>query len=130
GRSLVTWANKEGKVQGPHFVEKAISEWNVDPAPSITLQPYRTALESLAKQFDRSGAKVITVLQENARGDDPRRRLLAARGLAAINAIGPLVDLLGDEGKDRTDVRRAAILSLRQTLSRGPEQGNLLYDRK
>src|SRR6185369_7148639 len=35
GRSLVTWANKEGKVQGPHFVEKAISEWNVDPAPSI-----------------------------------------------------------------------------------------------
>jgi len=130
GRSLLTWDNKEGKLRGPHSVEKAIPEWNVDPAPSITLQPYMAALEGFARQFDRPGAKVNAVLLDNAKGDDPRRRLLATRALAAVNAVGALLDLLVDEGKERPDVRRAAILALRQTLSRGPEQANLLYDRK
>lgn len=130
GRSLVTWENREGKLGGPHAIDKPIPIWEVEMPIGIILRPYQTALEELAKDFDRPSAKVSAVLLDSAKSADARRRVLGMRGLAAINAVTPLLDLLADESKDGTDLRREAATHLRQSLQRGPDQAALLFDRK
>ena len=43
---------------------------------------------------------------------------------------GPLVDVLGKGETGANEVRQEALFALRHWLSRGPDQGSLLYNRK
>jgi hypothetical protein len=77
-----------------------------------------------------SGKTLEVALQETLQKPDPASRVLAVYCLTAIDSIGPVIDVLGDEDRDHRADREAAFFALQRWVGRSAKQAKVLYDEK
>jgi hypothetical protein len=106
------------------------------PSPEILPEVRRAGLKRMLAALKdleallASPKSLDVALRETLEKPDPAARLLAIYCLAAIDAIGPVIDVLGDEDPTHLYDREAAFYSLRRWVGRSASQGKLLYDEK
>jgi hypothetical protein len=132
---LVQWSSRY-KVQEPRLLDKAPYYWDkVSPSREVVAQSRRdeirdmnTALKSLELL---SRDKTIDVaLRESLEKSEIASRKLAIYCLGAIDDLGKLIEVLGDENPEHWIDRDAATWTLLRWVSRRAGQGKRIYDPK
>jgi hypothetical protein len=125
------------KSAGPYKVAQMTPALRKEPpAPELLAEPRRDALKKMdlaLKNLETllGSAKSLEVaLQETMQKPDPVSRVLAVYCLTSIDAIGPVIDVLGDEDPNHFPDREAAFYSLQRWVARSSKQSKLLYDEK
>jgi hypothetical protein len=127
GPSLFVWDNKGSGWRGPIKLDRALPEFNKQPPATPLAKEMAVALQELSlRMVGKQRPEVI--LLEGREKEQPMGRLLAIYSLCALDEVGKLIEILGDETEAHSPDREAAIFALRRWLSRGPEQGRQLYD--
>ncbi|MBI1914299.1 MAG: hypothetical protein HYS12_06115 [Planctomycetes bacterium] len=127
GPALLFWNNKL-KRQGPFADPAAAPFWNPDRSLPREHQVLVAAREELANQLAKPGRAVEVGLQESLQSNKSEHRILAIRCLGALDAVGALIDGLGDPM--HPEVRVESAEALRIWIGRGKEQAGKLYDPK
>jgi hypothetical protein len=125
------------RTAGPFKVDQATPALRREPPPPELLPEARreslrrmeTALKNLEALLG-SGKSLEVALQETLQKPDPAGRVLAVYCLTAIDAIGPVIDVLGDEDPQHVADREAAFFALQRWVGRSPKQAKRLYDEK
>src|SRR5262249_44839539 len=129
GPALLFWNNKSTR-RGPFAESRVAPFWSPDLKLPREHQVLVAAGEELANELVVKPGRTVEVglqgILQSAR--KPEHRILAIRCLGALDALGALIDGLGDPM--HPDVRFEAAVALRIWISRGKEQAGKLYDRK
>jgi hypothetical protein len=130
GPSFFTWDNKGRGLQGPKKLPRAFPQWDKSPPPN--LKEAASALAAMADLSKRMMEKkeVNVVLLEGRSSQQISDRLLAIYSFGALDEVKQLLDVLGDEDPAHGLERITAVSVLQRWLSRGPEMGKRLFDRK
>jgi hypothetical protein len=89
----------------------------------------QSALDLLSKgMMDNSKSVNIALKEGSELSRDLGLRLLCIYSMSAIDDLGKLVDILASEAPASAPDRDGAIFALRRWLSRGPRQGDQLYN--
>ncbi len=89
-----------------------------------------TALKNLETLLGSGKKPLRDALKETHVLPDPVARVLAIYCLAAIDAVGLVLDSLGEQREGGAADREAAMFALQRWVSRGSQQAKLLYDEK
>lgn len=135
------WARMEWdsftRTRGPIKEDKqplALSEQ--PPSPELLTEARREGLRRMQAALKDLevllGTKKATevALKELLERKDPAARVLAIYGLTAIDAIGTVIDVLGDEDPNHFLDREAAFYSLQRWVARSANNSKQLYDEK
>jgi hypothetical protein len=131
------WDSFTGRPRsGPVKEDKLPASWSIQPPSPDLLPEGRRAdlkrMQAALKDLEvlLGSRKVVDALRETLEKSDPKARALAIYCLTAVDAIGPVIDALGDEDPAHYTDREAAFYSLQRWVSRSPAEGKQLYDEK
>jgi hypothetical protein len=129
GPALILWDNIGAGAQGPMPVDAVPPIWSKDPPKTDLARDMVIALQEQSVRM--VGNKPLDVaLVEGLQVERPASRLLAVYSLGAINEARKLLEILGEADPTHYLDRDTAVFTLRRWLSRGPQQGQQLYDPK
>jgi serine/threonine protein kinase len=129
GPAVFLWDNIGPGAQGPKTLKTVPPIWSKDPPRTDLAKDMTLALEELSGRMAER-KPLDMVLMEGLHQERQASRLLSVYCLGAIDEARKLVEILGDEDPAHYLDRNTAIFALRRWLSRGPEQGQRLYDEK
>jgi hypothetical protein len=136
GPALFVWDNKGSGAQGPIRVEKVPAFWDKTLSPpagndaSKWFDEMKLALVELSKRMVENKPLGVALAEARQPNQPLGQRLLSIYALCALDGIRDLFDVLEADAPEQAPDRNAAIFTLRQWISRGAEQGTLLYDEK
>ncbi len=123
GPALLAWDNNQKEVTPQPFDSGSLRAWDRDPPQTKAAEDDVLATkELLAHSSDKP---VEVTLHELLRSDRPASRVLAVFSLGALDAVAEVVDALYD--KVHEEVRGAAVMALRQWVSRRADHDRKLY---
>ncbi len=126
GPAIFSWDNKGSGARGPVRLDKRPPAFTKDVPMTPQAKAMRVALQELSMQLTQKKALDVALLEGREKG--PAARTLSIYSLSAIDAVPQLLDILSDEDPAHGPDRQTAIFTLRRWISRGPEQGKLLFD--
>jgi hypothetical protein len=130
GPAEFSWNNVGAMSRRPKELQQ-LPAWAESPArlagPTVT-EEMREALANLQARLEAHHANpVASLLKEGLNQPAPASRVLAVYGLGAVDKLGELVSVLGDE-KQQAEVRRAAIIAIQHWMSREAENEQRLSE--
>jgi hypothetical protein len=128
GPGLLTWNNVDKGVQGPVHLKEVPVLWAKSLPRNELADRTKRAIDELFKGFANEKVPVEVTLQQALKSEDSAQRVLAILCMGAIDDLSALIDALGDEDGQHSDVRLVAIHALRHWLGRNDEQQDKLYD--
>jgi hypothetical protein len=130
------WDSHSGR-RGPMKEERLpVSLSKEPPSPDLLPEARRDALKRTQLALRDlevllSSPKSLRIaLKETSEKADPAARVLAVLCLTAIDAIEPVIEILGSEDRNYFLDREAAFFALQRWVSRKAGQHRLLYDEK
>jgi hypothetical protein len=128
GPAWFQWDNKGAGTHGPIRLADKHAVFSKDPPMTPEAKAAREALEDLSRQLVATKAVEVALLEEMKKGQTPSIRNLSIVSFGAVDAVPQLFGILADEDVTYTPDRITAIFTLRRWISRGVEQGKLIYD--
>jgi hypothetical protein len=131
GPALFHWSNRDpaGTARTPDRLDRPLPVWNKELPTTDQAKEKRLALDEISKRMtDRKPVDVA--LLEEVQVDQRSHHVLGILGLAAIDAVPALVDILSDETQNHGEDRLAALHALRRWVSRSADHSRRLYDPK
>jgi hypothetical protein len=130
GASVFLWENKGQFNPGPFRPPEAWRAlWSKVPPANDLANDMGLSLKELSTRIV-GNQPLDVVLVEGLQTERLPQRRLAIYSLCALDDVRKLIDILGDEDPTHGFDREAAIFALRRWISRGPNQGNRLYNEK
>jgi hypothetical protein len=124
GPALYHWDSVVGADPVPQRLVK-LPDWaNPGASASERAKKIQPALDRLRRQLAKGAPD--QVLKEALASQDPIDRRIAVFGLAALDDLASLVDILADRSQSR-EVREAAIRALRHYMGRDPRHDQELF---
>jgi hypothetical protein len=128
GPAYVRWDNKGRGVQPPMRLEKLSAGWSKNPPATEPARAMTLALEQQSKAL-AANRPLEVVLMEEVQSKQIAERLLAIYSLSALDEVGKLLDVLGDDKTGQFE-RDAADFALRRWISRDVDNGRRMFDPK
>jgi hypothetical protein len=132
---LMQWNSIQG-TQPPQKMDKVPFYWDkVPPAPDAVVAARRGAIREMTTALKNlevlaKGKAIDVALRESLEKSEMASRRLAVYCLGALDDVGKLIEVLGDENPDHLVDRDAAIWALEHWVGRAQGQGKRLYDPK
>ncbi len=129
GPAFLFWNNKRAGLSQPAKLPRPFAEWDKSPPATRDANEMSLALEDLSKRMTEQKAVDVALL-EGLQSDQVAQRKVSIYALGALDEVRRLMDVLGDEDRNRDIDRITAVGVLRRWMAGGPEMGKLLYDRE
>jgi hypothetical protein len=128
-KAFLAWSNFT-RINGPLKLERIPPYWEKDPPGNKLANQMTVALKELAKRASSGKGPVTVSVLEGLEKDNFADRVLAIYCLTALDDVGKLIDILGDEDPTHYLDRDTAVFCLRRWVERDASQGKKLYDEK